>query len=327
MTGVSVVLCCYNSAPRLEETLGCLAAQKVPEGLPVEVILVNNASTDNTVDVARKVWGRHNTGFHFRIVEEPAPGHLNARIKGVAEARYDLILFCDDDNCLHDQYINRAVAIMNDHPRVGALGGKGIGVSDPGMPEWFAKHQSIYACGEQASQDGICTDRNYLWGAGLVCRRDILAKVFNPDYPLIATGRTQSHLFSGDDVEICGRIILLGYDLYYTASLLFRHWMPVNRLTSLYLQELRKGVSRATPVKRLYSYAILRSKNRGIVLFLIFVQHLFRYIGLKIKIIKPQSVAIVNPLKVYIEGIRKTGPYHSEYLKINKFAHYARTHL
>jgi GT2 family glycosyltransferase len=51
--GVSVVVCCHNSASRLPTTLHHLAAQEVPRDLGWEVIVVDNASTDRPFVLCR----------------------------------------------------------------------------------------------------------------------------------------------------------------------------------------------------------------------------------------------------------------------------------
>ena len=73
--GISVIICCYNSVERIEPTLQHLYAQK---GLPTtewEVILVDNASTDNTASVATGIWesfpGDKPT---FKVLTEVTPG-------------------------------------------------------------------------------------------------------------------------------------------------------------------------------------------------------------------------------------------------------------
>ncbi len=53
--GVSVVVCCYNSAPRLPETLMHLFAQIVNPDIKWEIIIINNASTDDTLEVAQAI--------------------------------------------------------------------------------------------------------------------------------------------------------------------------------------------------------------------------------------------------------------------------------
>ena len=71
--GVSVVICCHNSAKRLPETLAHLAAQDVPVGTPWEVIVVDNCSTDGTSEVASRTWASRMT-VPLRVVREERAG-------------------------------------------------------------------------------------------------------------------------------------------------------------------------------------------------------------------------------------------------------------
>ncbi|NJN42415.1 MAG: glycosyltransferase [Flammeovirgaceae bacterium] len=54
--GVSVIICCYNSSSRIEKTLEHLFQQKTNSRLHWEIILVDNASTDQTKATAIKRW-------------------------------------------------------------------------------------------------------------------------------------------------------------------------------------------------------------------------------------------------------------------------------
>ncbi len=80
--GVSIIICCYNSAHRLPKTLAHLKTQVVSQIIPWEVIVVDNASTDGTDQVAKTQWGEL-PGVPFRVVNEPRPGLSNARNLGV----------------------------------------------------------------------------------------------------------------------------------------------------------------------------------------------------------------------------------------------------
>jgi len=53
--GVSVVICTYNGAERLPETIRHIANQTVPAHIPWEFIVVSNACTDNTEEVTREI--------------------------------------------------------------------------------------------------------------------------------------------------------------------------------------------------------------------------------------------------------------------------------
>src|SRR6185437_5482655 len=57
--GVSVVICTYNGAARLPRTLAHLAAQENTGAIAWEVLVVDNASTDDTAEVARRCWPAH----------------------------------------------------------------------------------------------------------------------------------------------------------------------------------------------------------------------------------------------------------------------------
>ena len=239
--GISIIVCCYNSEKRLPKTLEYLAKQTISKEIPVELIIVNNVSTDRTKEVAKEEWKQYDSHFQLRIVDEEKAGQMFARQRGVHESQYEYILFCDDDNWLETDYMQIAFDLMEANPRIGALGGQSIAVSDVDFPEWFSDFYDGYALGQQAHTSGDISERRYVWGAGMFTRKMLLTKVFDKNYPLLIEGRTGSKLISGDDNEICMRILLLGYTLYYDSSLVFYHYMSPNRLTWAYKKDLWEG--------------------------------------------------------------------------------------
>ena len=122
--GVSVVLCCYNSAHRLPRALAHLAVQRVPKTLHWEVIIVDNASDDKTRDVALEAWNRVGA-VPLRVVMESRSGQAFARNRGLAEAKYDIVSFVDDDNWVCPEWVELVWDVMKSHPDVGACGGGG----------------------------------------------------------------------------------------------------------------------------------------------------------------------------------------------------------
>ena len=69
--------------------LAHLSVQKNIRGVSWEVIVVDNASTDNTIEVATRCWPS-DAPASLRVVREPRIGLINARVRGFAEASYEM---------------------------------------------------------------------------------------------------------------------------------------------------------------------------------------------------------------------------------------------
>jgi len=281
--GISVIICCYNSSARLQITLKHLALQQLPIDLQWEVIIVNNASKDNTIIVAKEEWRKYNLKqVGFKIIEQPLPGLSNARMKGVEEANYKYIVFCDDDNWLDSKYLTIAYNIMESNHNIGVLGGQGEAVSDIEFPYWFDEFMEGYAVGKQGLITGDITYRRYLWGAGMVTRRELFLKAFPTKYPSLLTDRKGNQLSSGGDSEFAMRLIMLGYKLFYDERLIFKHFMPKERLTESYRDRLFEGFKNSQLVLNEYKnqlnyYFLLRSQKLKV-----FMKTIIRFIICKI---------------------------------------------
>ena len=121
--GVSIIICCHNGVGRLPETVRHIAQQEVPAHIPWEFILVDNASTDNSVGLAEAIWTAYDPPAAFRVVKERTLGLSHARSKGFEAAQYEFMIMCDDDNWLAADYVARTYEIMAAKPSVAALGG------------------------------------------------------------------------------------------------------------------------------------------------------------------------------------------------------------
>ena len=254
--GISIILCCYNSESRLPKTLEYLAKQELRKDIPVELIVVNNASTDRTKEVAQQEWEKYHTDFSFRMVDEEVPGQIYARERGVRESQYEYILFCDDDNWLQSDYMQKAFDMMESNARIGALAGQNIAVCDIDLPDWFSDFENSYAVGTLSNDSGDVSKRGWIWGAGMITRKHLLTTVLNEKHPFLNQGRTGTILTSGDDCEICKRLLLLGYQLHYDKSLLLYHYLPPNRLTWAYKKKFFEGFNDSVVVLEKYDDVI-----------------------------------------------------------------------
>lgn len=254
MSGVSVIICCYNAAKRIVETLEALQCQRQGAGklaLPWEVILVDNNSVDDTAAIARECWERGPiTDLH--IISEPNSGLMFARIKGLSVARFDIVSFIDDDNRVEEEWVAKVYEVFED-PVVGACGGRGEASFEEERPEWFSEVASGFAVGKQADSSGYVDDaRGYLWGAGLSFRKSIWEELQMRHFEPQTVGRQGKNISAGEDSELCYAFRLLGYKLYYRDDLLFTHFMPKGRMNIPYVIKMTTGFGRSSSRLNIY---------------------------------------------------------------------------
>lgn len=241
--GISVIICAHDSAERIPPTLQALARCKAE--FPVEIILVDNNSSDATAERAKAVWNDcGNARFTFTIIGEPEAGLSYARRAGTRAASFDVILFCDDDNWLAEDYLINAVRIMQD-PTIGVAGGCSTPANPDGLPPWFYTFSWGFAVGVPISRIAHLPDApetegqvNALWGAGLITRRDLIAFLYTlPGFPVLS-GRKGEKLLSGEDIEISACVACAGYKLIFSERLRFKHDIAPSRLTTAYAKRL-----------------------------------------------------------------------------------------
>jgi len=257
--GVSIVICTYNGASKLPETLRHLANQEVPKDIQWELIIVNNASTDNTANVAVKEWRKFESPISFTVITEPKQGLTFARERGFNEARFDYILLCDDDNWLQPDFISTAQNIMMKNPQVGVLGGLGEPVYEAEPPSWIIENPKIIAVGPQAPQSGK-VESNKVSGAGCIVRKSAYMQLKELGFKGLLSDRKGSELSSGGDYELCYALAVIGYEIWYSDKLKFKHFITKERLTWEYCIKYIKESSRCFDV--LTSYKILLKKRK-----------------------------------------------------------------
>jgi len=252
-SGVSVIVCTFNGASRIEKALSHICQQDLIANL--ELIVIDNASSDKSSEVSQNYLALH-CPFDWRVETEVKPGLINARLAGMRLAKYDFLLYCDDDNYLNTDYVIRGYNLMVENDRIGALGGYGTAVFEGQKPDWFDRYSHSFAVGAQANQDGkIEAKRAEIYGAGSFWRRAIISGAYERGYSTALTGRTGDKLTSGEDVEWCLLVQLMGYEIWYSSHLKFEHLMPASRMNWKYYLKLKSGIAASTT--KLFPYAII----------------------------------------------------------------------
>jgi glycosyltransferase involved in cell wall biosynthesis len=152
---VSIVIPVYNEAARLGACLEAIARQTVT---PLEVIVVDNNSTDETVAVVRRF------GF-VKLLREPKQGVTHARTTGFDAARGDVIARIDADSLLPPSWLGQVQAIF-ENPDISAVSGAPHYYDFPlaGVADAIDLPLRAYLARR-------LKDSNFLWGANMAVRR------------------------------------------------------------------------------------------------------------------------------------------------------------
>jgi len=115
---VSVVIPCYNYGRYLS---GAVASALDQEGIDVDVLIVDDASTDDSAQIAKSL-----AAADPRVdvlVHELNQGHIRTYNDGLAKARGNYLVLLSADDLLTRDALTRAVSLMEAHPRVGFVYG------------------------------------------------------------------------------------------------------------------------------------------------------------------------------------------------------------
>lgn len=235
--GVSIIVFTYNSADLISETLHSLFALPKPQ-CPVEIIVVDNNSSDTTVEIVKKLLELQE--IPFKIILQEKPGLFFSRIAGIRAAKFGYFIFVDDDNRLRGDWVNFVFDHFNSNPETGLLGGVNNFQLESEEPEWWRELSSAYAVGRANPETGLVTNPfGTLWGAGLSGRTAVVRDLYNfSDFWLI--GRTGNILLAGEDSELCFRVRLMGYSLFQS-ELQLTHYIVSRKINTSYLLGLHRG--------------------------------------------------------------------------------------
>ena len=256
---VSVILCSRNPRPAvLGRVLSSLAAQSLTHSAR-EVIVVDNGS-EPPLSLERI-----GNLANMRIVVEPLVGLTAARIRGIHEARRELVVFVDDDNLLDPNYLETALRIAQENPQIGAFGGRISAEFEASPPDWvqpFLSHVAVIDVPRDQWTNNPADHSLIPCGAGLCMRRQAAvayADAAQADPQRLALDRSGSSMMSCGDTDMVLSCVDAGWGMGRFTALHLTHVIPASRLEFGYQKQLAADIG--------YSYgrllAIRGEASRG----------------------------------------------------------------
>jgi glycosyltransferase involved in cell wall biosynthesis len=241
---LSVIVCTHNPRPEyLQRVLDALAAQTLPRQR-WELHIIDNASSPGVsarIDVK--------VPPNPEVVIEPTLGLTAARLCGIRTSAGAVIVFVDDDNVLHSDYLAHALELGSTWPQLGTWGGQAFPEWEEMPPEWTRRYWNWIGIREFAGDlwSNIPNDtRTAPFGAGMCVRRRVAeayASALEDDPVRRGLGRTGTRLTGSEDSDIAFTACDLGLGNGIFERLKLTHLIPKRRTEESYLLQLVESLT------------------------------------------------------------------------------------
>jgi len=224
MFDISVIICTYNRAEMLRETLKSWLLLESAES-NVELIIVDNNSTDHTRQVVESFQIR--CPSRLRYVCETNVGLSYARNRGINEASGNIVAFVDDDVYFTKGWLKELLKAFNDNPEISCVGGKSIPKFDVDKPEWITEDLKIYGSTDSGDEDRLMVFPEHPFGLNMAFRKAVFKQVgkFNTNL-----GRIRNSLLSNEEKDIFYRINEAGLKVFYSSKAVLYHRISADRM-------------------------------------------------------------------------------------------------
>lgn len=188
MITISCIIPTLNEENNIRNLISSIKDQKLPnDEKVVEIIVVDNASSDDTTTIARDM------GTHVYIIPDVSIGAL--RNIGASKASGDVLLFLDADNILTENAIHSLVNKLY----LKEIGAIGVHLKPFNEHNWVPSVWHYHLCPEETGYH----ETNAIASGAFIMRKDVFFEI----------GGFNEALDVGEDTDLSRKIIKLGYKI------------------------------------------------------------------------------------------------------------------
>jgi glycosyltransferase involved in cell wall biosynthesis len=238
---VTAIVCTHDRARSLEQTLASLEGIVVPQGQLWELVVVDNASRDETPAVLRRMSGR----LPMQAVREPRVGLSAARNTAVRAARGDLLLFTDDDVHVDRHWLAAHVAAARRWPQAAYFAGRIDPEFEAPPARWVTRQQADLAgmlCAlDLGGEERRLAASEYPFGPNMAVRRSAFARAAFDE----RVGRRGREQVRGSETSLFLSLSRQGAWGVWVPEACVRHRVPPAHATWRYFWRYYRSTGRA----------------------------------------------------------------------------------
>jgi len=256
-TGITITTQTYNRADELRQTLRSLSKIDT-RGVPAyEVLVVDNNSQDDTPEVVEEFSSAFNGCL--RYVREAQQGLSHARNRAIAEARYDIVAFLDDDVEVDKEWL-RNLAAAYDSGDYAAIGGSAHLVYSCQKPRWLEGRAERFLSKVDCGPFRRLVEPDEICGVNFSVKKEWLTRVgsFRTDL-----GRMGAVLLGSEETDLLERVAQAGGTVLYEPGAVVGHRVSPSRLQRRWFWGRcywgGRGQARSLPESQITCYEVLRA--------------------------------------------------------------------
>lgn len=240
---LTIAICTWNRASIIGGTLDAVCSLEIPADTSWEVLIVDNNSSDNTVEVV----SRYETKLPLRYVLEPNAGTSFARNRAVNESKGKLFISLDDDCRPQSDLVMEYLQAMGDHPDVAVFGGTMEPEFECAPPRWISDNldslNAVLARLKRPGANRYLAPNEPVVTGNMAIRTEILKR-----YPFdTKLGYVGSNRMAGEDIDLYARLRADGHRAFWVGTANVRHFIPkrsisLDAITRKYVGEGRLQV-------------------------------------------------------------------------------------
>lgn len=246
---VSVIISTWNNAGQLRLTLEALCACATPADATWELVLVNNACTDDTNAVVEPFRRR----LPLVYVDEPRSGVSHGRNAGLAASSGKLIVFTDDDVRVKPDWIACYWRAYLSRPAGFYFGGpidSEFETAPPPRAPWLVLAPPSIRGLDWGSSERALSSREFFVGGNWACPIDALTATDGFDSKL-GLNPSSDVVRVGEESELMNRLTESGWKGWYLPESRVTHFVPARKSRQAHVMDRRIAQLRQAALARL----------------------------------------------------------------------------
>lgn len=221
---LSVLFATHNGSQTLQTVLSAYCKIE-PIGEDWKLIIVNNASNDDSVEIIRSF----KDDLPIEVLSELKKGKNIALNTGLSRVGDGLVVLTDDDVIPHPDWLKNLKAAANAHPDYSIFGG-------PILPEWeqlpeewilkWVKMEAVFAILDIKREDGPIAHHS-IFGPNMAVRSQVFDRGYRFDETIGPQGANYS---MGSETELLLRLEKDGFKAWFCGNAIVKHMIRANQL-------------------------------------------------------------------------------------------------